>query len=264
VLLVKLADRLHNMRTLGFIKNPEKRRRIAQRDGGHLRAARRAASACTDARGAGRSRLRRTRSGSAQFDRHAARLRDAQGRRPIGRIADQLKRKLAERASRPGSTGRGKRPYSIWRKLQDKKLNFEQLSDIFGFRVIVDDRGLLPRAGRHPHQLAMVPERFKDFISTPKPNGYRSIHTTVIGPEKQRVESRSAPGDARRGRARRRRALALSRACRRAGSTGQRAYGWLRDMVDLLERGDSPRKFLEHSRLTCTRTRSSASRPRAI
>ena len=73
----------------------------------------------------------------------------------VGRIADQIKRKLAEHGMEAWVYGRGKRPFSIWRKLQTKKLNFEQLSDIFGFRVIVKiDRGLLSRAGHHPHQLA--------------------------------------------------------------------------------------------------------------
>ncbi len=108
----------------------------------------------------------------------------------IGRIADQIKRKLAEHGIEAWVYGRAKRPFSIWRKLQDKQLNFEQLSDIFGFRVIVKDRWriAIARWASCTPNWHMVPERFKDFISTPKTNGYRSIHTTVIGPEKQRVE----------------------------------------------------------------------------
>ena len=119
---------------------------------------------------------------------HFARL-DMVGGDRVGRIADQIKRKLAEHGMEAWVYGRGKRPFSIWRKLQTKKLNFEQLSDIFGFRVIVKTTEDCYRALGVIHtNWQMVPERFKDFISTPKTNGYRSIHTTVIGPEKQRVE----------------------------------------------------------------------------
>ena len=85
--------------------------------------------------------------------------------------------------------GRRKRPYSIWRKMERKSVGFEQLSDIFGFRVIVEHHvRVLPGARHRPHHLADGAGRFKDYISTPKQNDYRSIHTTVIGPGKQRVE----------------------------------------------------------------------------
>ena len=114
---------------------------------------------------------------------------DAQSGDRIGRIADQLKRKLAERGIDAWVSGRAKRPYSIWRKLKDKQLNFESLSDIFGFRMIVKTEEDCYRALGVLHtNWHMVPERFKDFISNPKTNGYRSIHSTVIGPELQRVE----------------------------------------------------------------------------
>jgi guanosine-3',5'-bis(diphosphate) 3'-pyrophosphohydrolase len=147
--------------------------------------------------------------------------------------------------------GRAKRPYSIWRKLKDKQLNFESLSDIFGFRVIVKSEedcyralGVLHTAWR------MIPERFKDFISNPKTNGYRSVHTTVIGPELQRVEVQIRTEQmheiAERGVAahwRYREHIADRNA------TADKAYEWLREMVELLEKGDSPEEFLEHSRL---------------
>ena len=114
---------------------------------------------------------------------------DAQSSQRIARIADEIKRKLAEAGIEAWIQGRAKRPFSIWRKLKDKKINFEQLSDVFGFRAVVGSEedcyralGVLHRTWR------MVPERFKDFISLPKSNGYRSIHTTVMGPENQRVE----------------------------------------------------------------------------
>ena len=182
---------------------------------------------------------------------HFARL-DMVGGDRVGRIADQIKRKLAEHGMEAWVYGRGKRPFSIWRKLQTKKLNFEQLSDIFGFRVIVQiDGGLLPRAGRHPHQLADGAGALQGFhlhaqdqrLSLHPHHGDRAGKAARRNPDPH-------PGHARHRRARRRRPLALSRACARSdGNADSATYGWLRDMVDLLERGDSAEEVLEHSRL---------------
>ncbi|MBV9331741.1 MAG: bifunctional (p)ppGpp synthetase/guanosine-3',5'-bis(diphosphate) 3'-pyrophosphohydrolase [Alphaproteobacteria bacterium] len=251
VLLVKLADRLHNMRTLGFIPDADKRRRIAQE------------TADIYAPLAGRIGMQNMREeledlAFAALNSEAResivtrlqRLDDSRGQR-IERIADQLKRKLAESDIDAFVYGRAKRPFSIWRKLKDKQLNFEQLSDVFGFRVIVKSREDCYRALGVLHlNWQMVPERFKDFISTPKANGYRSIHTTVIGPEKQRVEVQIRTSEmhevAERGIAAHWR---YREHVDERPSAEDRALEWLRDMVDLLERGDSPEEFLEHSRL---------------
>jgi guanosine-3',5'-bis(diphosphate) 3'-pyrophosphohydrolase len=251
VLLVKLADRLHNMRTLGFIKDEAKRHRIAQE------------TVDIYAPLAGRIGMQNMREeledlAFSELNPEARdsivtrlqRLDDARGDR-IGRIADQVKRKLAESDIEAYVYGRAKRPFSIWRKLKDKQLNFEQLSDVFGFRVIVKTKEDCYRALGVLHtNWQMVPERFKDFISTPKANGYRSIHTTVIGPEKQRVEVQIRTQEmhdiAERGIAAHWR---YREHVENEQSTEQRALEWLRDMVDLLERGDSAEEFLEHSRL---------------
>ena len=251
VLLVKLADRLHNMRTLGYIQKPEKRHRIAQE------------TVDIYAPLAGRIGMQNMREeledlAFAELDAearnsivtHFARL-DMVGGDRVGRIADQIKRRLAEHGMEAWVYGRGKRPFSIWRKLQTKKLSFEQLSDIFGFRVIVGSTADCYRALGIIHtSWQMVPERFKDFISTPKPNGYRSIHSTVIGPEKQRVEIQIRTQEmhdiAERGVA----AHWRYREHVPDANIGDSAtYGWLRDMVDLLERGDSAEETLENSRL---------------
>jgi GTP pyrophosphokinase len=251
VLLVKLADRLHNMRTLGYIEKPEKRRRIAQE------------TVDIYAPLAGRIGMQNMREeledlAFAELDAearnsivtHFARLDMASGDR-VGRIADQIKRKLAELGLEAWVYGRAKRPFSIWRKLQTKKLSFEQLSDIFAFRVIVGSTADCYRALGIIHtNWQMVPERFKDFISTPKPNGYRSIHTTVIGPEKQRVEIQIRTQEmhdiAERG-------VAAHWRYREhvpdQGLPDSATFGWLRDMVDLLERGDTAEEALEHSKL---------------
>src|SRR4029077_20113884 len=189
VLLVKLADRLHNMRTLSHIKSPQARHRIAQE------------TIEIYAPLAGRIGMQNMREeledlAFAELDpearesivRRMERL-DAQSSERIARIADEIKRKLAENGLEAWVQGRAKRPYSIWRKLKDKKINFEQLSDVFGFRAVVGSIEDCYRALRVLHRpWRMVPERFKDFISLPKSNGYRSVHTTVMGPENQRVE----------------------------------------------------------------------------
>jgi GTP pyrophosphokinase len=251
VLLVKLADRLHNMRTLGYIAKPEKRQRIAQE------------TVDIYAPLAGRIGMQNMREeledlAFAELDpearnsivTHFARL-DMVGGDRVGRIADQIKRRLAEQGMEAWVYGRGKRPFSIWRKLQTKKLSFEQLSDIFGFRVIVGSTADCYAALGIIHtSWQMVPERFKDFISTPKPNGYQSIHTTVIGPEKQRVEIQIRTQEmhdiAERGVAAHWR---YREHVPEAGNPDSATYGWLRDMVDLLERGDSAEEALEHSKL---------------
>ncbi|HEX3653288.1 MAG TPA: bifunctional (p)ppGpp synthetase/guanosine-3',5'-bis(diphosphate) 3'-pyrophosphohydrolase [Rhizomicrobium sp.] len=251
VLLVKLADRLHNMRTLHFIEKPEKRRRIAQE------------TVDIYAPLAGRIGMQNMREeledlAFGELDPEArnsivtrlARL-DAQSGDRIGRVADEIRRKLAEEGIEAAVSGRAKRPYSIWRKLKDKQLNFEQLSDIFGFRVIVKTMEDCYRALGilHTHW-RMVPERFKDFVSNPKINGYRSIHTTIIGPEQQRVEVQIRTQDmhevAERGVAAHWR---YRERVQEKDQTAQAAYEWLREMVDLLEHGNTPEEFLEHSRL---------------
>jgi GTP pyrophosphokinase len=251
VLLVKLADRLHNMRTLHHIEDAEKRRRIAQE------------TLDIYAPLAGRIGMQNLREevedlAFAELNPEArnsivtrlARL-DAQSGDRIGRIAGRLKRELEKRGVEAVVQGRAKRPYSIWRKLKDKQLNFEALSDIFGFRVIVKSEQDCYRALGVLHtNWHMIPERFKDFVSNPKLNGYRSVHTTVIGPEQQRVEvqirTEQMHDVAERGVAAHWR---YREHVDEQDQAAANAYKWLRDMVELLEKGDSPEEFLEHSRL---------------
>jgi GTP diphosphokinase / guanosine-3',5'-bis(diphosphate) 3'-diphosphatase len=253
VLLVKLADRTHNMRTLGFIKEPERRRRIAQE------------TFELYAPLAGRIGMQHMREeledlafGELQSearDSIVTRLErlDATNTQLISRIADQLKRKLAENGLEAWVYGRSKRPFSIWRKLKEKQISFEQLSDIFGFRVIVATPEECYRALGILHLAwPAVPARFKDFISVSKPNGYRSLHTTLIGPEHQRLEVQIRTQEmheiAERGVAAHWRYRDHAPAIE--GDVGDiKAYEWLREMVNLLESGDSAEEFFEHSRL---------------
>src|SRR6188474_1606478 len=188
VLLIKLADRLHNMRTLEFVP-PNSRRRIAEE------------TLDIYAPLAGRMGMQEMREeledlsfrsiDPEAYDVVKQRL-DAlaeRNRNLIGEIESQLSKNLQKNGMAAHVYGRRKRPFSIWTKMERKSVGFEQLSDIFGFRVVMDDVEACYRALGVVHTTwPVVPGRFKDYISTPKQNDYRSLHTTVIGPGNQRVE----------------------------------------------------------------------------
>jgi RelA/SpoT family (p)ppGpp synthetase len=172
----------------------------------------------------------------------------------IAEIEQQLARELANRGIAAQVKGRRKRPYSIWRKMERKSVGFEQLSDIFGFRVIVGTVEECYRALGIVHTTwPMVPGRFKDYVSTPKQNDYRSIHTTVIGPGNQRVElqirTREMHEIAEYGIA----AHALYKdgygSPSEMLSRESNAYAWLRRTIELLAEGSNPEEFLEHTKL---------------
>lgn len=253
VLLVKLADRLHNMRTLHFVP-PEKRLRIAEE------------TIEIYAPLAGRMGMQELREELEELsfrhikpEAHATvtkRLDEVTARegKVIGEIEQDLKEKLTASGIQAQVSGRRKRPYSIWKKMERKSVSFEQLSDIFGFRVIVERPEDCYRVLGIVHMTwPMVPGRYKDYISTPKQNDYRSIHTTVVGPGHSRVELQirtdSMDRIAEYGIA--------AHAHYKDGRPGEpsqlgdesRAYQWLRRTVDLLNEGDSPEEFLEHTKL---------------
>ncbi|HEU4518522.1 MAG TPA: bifunctional (p)ppGpp synthetase/guanosine-3',5'-bis(diphosphate) 3'-pyrophosphohydrolase [Microvirga sp.] len=252
VLLVKLADRLHNMRTLQFM-SPEKRKRIAEE------------TLEIYAPLAGRMGIQEMREELEDLSfqnihpeafetitRHLKEL-GARSEKLVDEIEKALTAKLAAKGLGAEVTGRRKRPYSIWRKMERKSVSFEQLSDVFGFRVIVDTVDDCYRALGVVHTTwPMVPGRYKDYISTPKQNDYRSLHTTVIGPGSQRVElqirTRAMDEVAEFGIA----AHALYKEGIHDNSrlaNESRAYQWLRRTVDLLAEGDTPEEFLEHTKL---------------
>jgi GTP pyrophosphokinase len=252
VLLVKLADRLHNMRTLQFI-SPEKRKRIAEE------------TLEIYAPLAGRMGIQEMREeledlsfmnlNPEAYEMVSRHLRELtlKSEKLVEEIERDLSAKFAAKGLKAAVKGRQKRPYSIWRKMERKSVSFEQLSDIFGFRVIVDTLDDCYRALGVVHtSWPMVPGRYKDYISTPKQNDYRSIHTTVIGPGSQRVELqiRTATMEevAEYGIA----AHALYKEGVNDNSRlakESRAYQWLRRTIDLLAEGDNPEEFLEHTKL---------------
>jgi len=188
VLLVKLADRLHNMRTLKYVK-PEKRERISRETlevyaplgrsiGIH--------SIASELEELAFEHLNPT--ARTAIERRLEALKLEHGR-AIDGVSREVERVLREAGVRAQVFGRQKTPYSIWRKLQRKSVGFSSLSDIYGFRVIVEAEDDCYRALGVIHRAwPMVPERFKDFISTPKSNNYRSLHTTVVGPSGLRIE----------------------------------------------------------------------------
>jgi RelA/SpoT family (p)ppGpp synthetase len=253
VLLIKLADRLHNMRTLAHVP-PATRRRMAEE------------TLDIYAPLAGRMGMHEMREEledlafrelNAEAYKVASERLEALAARSgelITEIEEQLTRKLADRGIAAEVTGRRKRAYSVWRKMERKSVGFEQLSDIFGFRVVVKTLAECYQALGVVHTTwPVVPGRFKDYISTPKQNEYRSIHTTVIGPGQQRVELQIRTGEmheiAEYGIA----AHALYKDG--AGSPTEMlsressAYAWLRRTIELLAEGSNPEEFLEHTKL---------------
>ena len=258
VLLVKLADRLHNMRTLNHVK-PEKRARVAQE------------TMDIYAPLAGRMGMQLIRDemediafkilnpeANKVIDDRLARLHLESGDM-LREIEVALTKELASHGISASVKGREKRAYSIWRKMERKHLALDQLSDIFGFRVLVESVNDCYLALGMVHQTwRAVPDKFKDYISNPKQNDYRSLHTIVIGPHSMRVEmqirTKLMHEVAERGVA----AHALYKDVGeakmaqlgvRVPAAESNAYRWLRHLMEVLQEGDSPKEFLEHTRL---------------
>jgi RelA/SpoT family (p)ppGpp synthetase len=176
----------------------------------------------------------------------------------IEEIESALRKRLEEAKVHAIVAGREKKPYAIWSKMERKQISLEQLSDIYAFRIVVDELIDCYRALAVVHTTwHAVPGRFKDYISSPKQNDYQSIHTTVIGPRHQRAElqirTERMHSVAEYGVA----AHALYKD--NANGTGphngvlphheSNAYRWLRHLVDMLLEGDNPEEFLEHTKL---------------
>jgi guanosine-3',5'-bis(diphosphate) 3'-pyrophosphohydrolase len=257
VLLVKLADRLHNMRTLEHVK-PAKRRAIATE------------TMEIYAPLAGRMGMQEMKDELSDLafrwldpEAHetvASRMALLRQRNAglVEEILGEMKNRLASYGVDAEITGREKKLYSIWRKMENKQISLEQLSDIYGFRAIVEDTaGCYNALGAIHTRWPVVPGRFKDYISTPKQNDYQSIHTTVVGPRHQRVEvqirTRWMHYVAEYGVAAHalyKDALGqLNGASRRAPDEDSAPYQWLRKLVANLLEGDNPEEFLEHTKL---------------
>ncbi|MES2987410.1 MAG: bifunctional (p)ppGpp synthetase/guanosine-3',5'-bis(diphosphate) 3'-pyrophosphohydrolase [Pseudomonadota bacterium] len=247
VLLVKLADRLHNMRTLHHIKNPDKRKRIA-RETMDIYA--------PLAERIGMYEFMKEMQSLAfkeiepeAFESIMKRLEalKIEGEDRIAKIGSGLKLLLSRGGIDAEVSGREKHPYSIWKKMSERHVSLEQLSDIMAFRATVDTEEECYRAlGVIHRRWPMVPGRFKDYISTPKRNGYRSLHTTIMHADNHRVEiqirTRDMHAQAEYG-------LAAHWAYKQDAVRPDTQVSWIRDLIEILEHADSPEELLEHTRM---------------
>jgi GTP diphosphokinase / guanosine-3',5'-bis(diphosphate) 3'-diphosphatase len=259
VLLVKLADRLHNMRTLHYIQKPEKRRRIA-RETMEIYA--------PLAERVGMYEYMREMQMLAfrELEPEAYRtitdrltqIREG-GEGKLEEISAAIEKELAGQGLIARVSGREKHPYSIWKKMQERHVQFDQLSDIIAFRIVthsVEDcyraMGLLHRRWK------MVPGRFKDYISTPKRNGYKSLHTTILFGQSMRVEVQIR-----------------DEAMHQASEFGLAAHwgykqkdrpdgqaGWIRDLIEILDTAHDAEEVLEHTRMAMYQDRIFAFTPK--
>lgn len=246
VLLIKLADRLHNMRSL-HIRAQEKRIRIATET---LEiyvplAERMGMQAIKD-------ELEDYCFLNLYPDAHktiVSRLKflSEQGKEDVAQVIKKLEEDLKEHGIEATVKGREKRPYSIWHKMQIKNIPFEQVCDIIAFRIIVNSiEDCYKALGVIHTKYPMIGGRYKDYISTPKQNGYRSLHTGVIGPLNRRIEvqirTKEMNDVAEMG-------VAAHWEYKQGASKEGTQYRWLRDLLDLMNRCSDPNDFLEHTKI---------------
>lgn len=251
VLLVKLADRLHNMRTLDAFSKPEKQRRIAretleifaplaERIGMHTMKEELEDLSFKYINPEARESI---------INRLSFLRKEETGL--VDKIITSLQQQMDEAGIKAEVSGREKSPYSIWKKMQRKNVAFEQLSDIMAFRIVVTSieecyhvLGIIH--SRYP----TTPGRFKDYISTPKPNGYKSIHTTVIGPERQRIEiqirTQDMHAEADFGVAAH---WTYKDSGERVDAKDIKKFRFMRELLDILEQEQRPEDFLENTKL---------------
>jgi guanosine-3',5'-bis(diphosphate) 3'-pyrophosphohydrolase len=260
VLLVKLADRLHNMRTLHFIKNEQKRRRIAKETMDIYAPLAERIGMYDFMREMQLLSFRELE--PEAYDSITKRLEQLKegGHDKVDRIGAELQLLLGGNDLSVTVSGREKHPYSIWKKMQERHISFEQLTDVMAFRVITETTEDCYRALGIIHQtFKMVPGRFKDYISTPKLNGYRSIHTTVIHQDNARIEvqirSRDMHNHAELG-------LAAHWAYKQKGDATDGQAAWLRDLVEILEQSQDADELLEHTRMAMYQDRIFAFSPK--
>jgi len=256
VLIVKLCDRLHNMRTLDAIRKLEKRERIA-RETLEIYAplARRIGinRVCVELEDLAFEHINPA--AHESITRRLKLLRD-QHSEEVSSVSQAITQRLTKDGVECRIFGREKRPYSIWRKLERKGLTFDEIADIYAFRLIVSKPADCYLALGVIHQAwRSVPERFRDFISVPKPNNYRSLHTTVIGPNSMRVELQIRTEEME--------AVAESGVAAHwryknssykydpdaAMAAGGDPLDRLRPFVEILNQGGDPDEFLEHAKL---------------
>ena len=250
VLLVKLADRLHNMRTIHFLKDKEKIIRKAKETMEIY-------APLADRMGMNRIRDELEDLSFSVLNKPARdlildRLTFIKSNKEdtFKLIAAELIDLLKSNGVQAKITGREKTPFSIWRKIQNKKISLEQLTDIIGFRILVNDiDDCYKTLGIFHSKFSAIPGKFKDYISTPKINKYRSIHTSVIGPKKNRIEIQIRTNEmnefAERGIA----SHWKYKSSEKFSELSWKEYDWLRDLVEIIENGNSPEHYYEFTKL---------------
>ena len=250
VLLVKIADRLHNMRTIKAITKEDKRKRIAQE------------TMEIYAPLADRMGMHRIRD---ELEDLSFEILNNDARKLIKKRLDEIKldkKNLFEELSFELSSilnenhlnveiyGREKTPFSIWRKVQKKRVSLEQVTDIIGFRVIlknIDD--CYKTLGIFHKKWNCIPGKFKDYISSPKINGYESIHTSVIGSNKKPIEIQIRTKEmhefAERGIA----SHWKYKSSEKFNSLSWKEYDWLKDLVEIIEKNENPEHSYEYTKL---------------
>ncbi len=250
VLLVKIADRLHNMRTIKAITKEDKRKRIAQE------------TMEIYAPLADRMGMHRIRD---ELEDLSFEILNNDARKLIKKRLDEIKfdkKDLFEEQSFELSEilndnkinaeihGREKTPFSIWRKVQKKRVSLEQITDIIGFRIIlrnVDD--CYKTLGIFHKKWNCIPGKFKDYISSPKINGYKSIHTSVIGSNKKPIELQIRTHEmhefAERGVA----SHWQYKSSEKFNSLSWKEYDWLKDLVEIIEKNENPEDSYEYTKL---------------
>jgi len=250
VLLVKLADRLHNMRTLNHISNKSKRERIAKETMEIY-------APLSDRMGMNHIRDELEDLSFAELNPQArnlivsrlslSKLNRENNFKSISKVFEKI---LNKNNINSKIVGREKSPFSIWRKIQTKRISLEQLTDIIGFRIILDDVDTCYKVlGIFHSNWSNIPGKFKDYISTPKINNYKSLHTAIIGPSKERVEiqirTKKMHDFARRGIA----SHWLYKSSEKLNKLTLSEYDWLRDLVEIIEKGTTPDDFFEYTKL---------------
>jgi len=250
VLLVKLADRLHNMRTIQFVKNKDKKIRKAKETMEIY-------APLADRMGMNRIRDELEDLSFSVLNKPARdlileRLNFIKNNRKdtFKSISLELIQLLKENGIDATITGREKTPFSIWRKIQNKKISLEQLTDIIGFRIIVKNiADCYKTLGVFHSKFSTIPGKFKDYISTPKINKYKSIHTSIIGPKKNRIEIQVRTFEmhefAERGIA----SHWKYKSSEKFSDLSWKEYDWLRDLVEIIETGNSPEHYYEFTKL---------------
>ncbi len=250
VLLVKLADRLHNMRTIHYVKNDEKKIRKAKETMEIY-------APLADRMGMNSIRDELEDLSFSILNSEARnlildRLSFIKNKREdiIKNVSDELNQLLKLNNINAEITGREKTPFSIWRKMQNKRISLEQLTDIVGFRVIVNNiNDCYVTLGVFHNKYSAIPGKFKDYISTPKINQYKSIHTALIGPIKKRIEiqirTRPMHEFAERGIA----SHWKYKSSEKFSELSWKEYDWLRDLVEIIESGGSPDHYFEFTKL---------------